>query len=366
MEFAKLDVENPRLLYQQLADIIIGKISSNEIAVGNRIPPERELCKTFGVSLDTVRDALSNLVRDGYIARKRKLGTFVINSEPRKTKSLNAINEIGIIVSPYETSMKTYPQVYIERVIKGIEEKVRENGTYLMYSTIKNNKLSISGKEKDISGLILTGDITPGVFRTVRGAGIPFVCIGDVRRKTGPAVQEADIIAADDFKGTYLATRFLLARGHKKIVFIYQSQDYPWDREELRGYIEAHREAGIECRRELQVRAKDLGTDGGYTTIRNILDNPLSFTGIVNVADSFNMGILMVLREKGLRVPEDVEVASIGGISELPSVRLVIDNWEEMGRKAAERIIERIKNPDLKPERIIVPFKTAIQDSVNH
>jgi GntR family transcriptional regulator len=55
----------------------LNKIRSNAWPVEFRIPPERELCEQYQVSRITVRKALDELERAGYIYRKQGKGTFV-------------------------------------------------------------------------------------------------------------------------------------------------------------------------------------------------------------------------------------------------------------------------------------------------
>lgn len=69
--------EYPQKLYFQLCEIIKSKIEKNEWKVGSQIPTEEELCKTYGVSRATVRAAISELVREGYLVRQQGKGTFV-------------------------------------------------------------------------------------------------------------------------------------------------------------------------------------------------------------------------------------------------------------------------------------------------
>jgi GntR family transcriptional regulator len=69
--------ENPQKLYIQLSEIMRRKIESKDWDVGFQIPTEEELCKTYGVSRATVRGAISELVRHGYLIRKQGKGTFV-------------------------------------------------------------------------------------------------------------------------------------------------------------------------------------------------------------------------------------------------------------------------------------------------
>ena len=57
-----------------------------QLAVGDAIPSERQLSADLGVSRLTVRAALDDLVREGYLIRRRGAGTFV--SEPKIAQEL--------------------------------------------------------------------------------------------------------------------------------------------------------------------------------------------------------------------------------------------------------------------------------------
>ena len=57
-----------------------------ELGIGDAIPSERQLSADLGMSRLTVRAALDDLVRDGYLVRKRGSGTFV--SEPKIAQEL--------------------------------------------------------------------------------------------------------------------------------------------------------------------------------------------------------------------------------------------------------------------------------------
>jgi GntR family transcriptional regulator len=58
----------------------------DQLEVGQAIPSERQLSADLGVSRLTVRAALEDLVREGYLVRRRGAGTFV--SEPKITQEL--------------------------------------------------------------------------------------------------------------------------------------------------------------------------------------------------------------------------------------------------------------------------------------
>ncbi len=72
-----IDRENHQKLYIQLYEIIKKKIENNEWAVGSQIPTEQELCNIFGISRATVRTAILELTRHGFLRRQQGKGTFI-------------------------------------------------------------------------------------------------------------------------------------------------------------------------------------------------------------------------------------------------------------------------------------------------
>jgi len=75
-----IDREDHQKLYLQLYEILKKKIESTEWTVGSQIPTEEELCKMFNVSRATVRTAVLELVRQGYLKRQQGKGTFIYRS----------------------------------------------------------------------------------------------------------------------------------------------------------------------------------------------------------------------------------------------------------------------------------------------
>lgn len=67
----------PRRLYEQLAQTLAAQIAAGQHPVGNRLPAERVLAQTFGVSRPTVREAVLALELDGLVEVRMGSGVYV-------------------------------------------------------------------------------------------------------------------------------------------------------------------------------------------------------------------------------------------------------------------------------------------------
>lgn len=82
-------------LYVQLMETIETKIQSGEFQPGQRLQSESEMAKTYGVSIITVRNAVSGLVEKGLVEKKQGKGTFVCKAKFTKdVKKLQGFSEM--------------------------------------------------------------------------------------------------------------------------------------------------------------------------------------------------------------------------------------------------------------------------------
>ncbi|MGN1400040.1 MAG: GntR family transcriptional regulator [Bacillus sp. (in: firmicutes)] len=72
-----INKQSPIPIYHQLEELLKEMIDSDQWKAGEAIPSERELSETYGISRMTVRQALTNLVNEGLLYRKKGTGTFV-------------------------------------------------------------------------------------------------------------------------------------------------------------------------------------------------------------------------------------------------------------------------------------------------
>lgn len=87
-------IENQRL-YQQVAEQIAAIIRKGELAVGDRLPPERDLSVKLGVSRPTVREAMIALELAGFVDVRTGAGTYVVSSGPAHYSVVRALAAAG-------------------------------------------------------------------------------------------------------------------------------------------------------------------------------------------------------------------------------------------------------------------------------
>lgn len=77
LETKRLDKSIPVPLYFQLKNLLVEAIERGDYAVESMIPTEKELSEMFGISRTTVRQAVTEMVREGWLYRVKSKGTFV-------------------------------------------------------------------------------------------------------------------------------------------------------------------------------------------------------------------------------------------------------------------------------------------------
>ncbi len=108
-------------LYFQIESILKSKILTGELKEGDRLPPENELSKQFGVSPLTVRQALSFLVGEGLLDRKTGIGT-VVKKNPDERITISLTGKIDELLS---LGLRTETKCLRSEIIRGMGKPVR-------------------------------------------------------------------------------------------------------------------------------------------------------------------------------------------------------------------------------------------------
>lgn len=118
-----VDRYNREKLYIQLTRIFLEEITSLRWKLGQKIPTEEELCKKHDVSKITVRQAISNLVSDGYLIKLQGKGTYITSVLP----------VVGLSMKTHFTEEMFGKEVKVEKKVlfRGIQTSPQDIRTYL-------------------------------------------------------------------------------------------------------------------------------------------------------------------------------------------------------------------------------------------
>jgi LacI family transcriptional regulator len=170
-------------------------------------------------------------------------------------------------------------------------------------------------------------------------------------------------VVPDEVSGGLLATKLLLEKGHRRIAMINADQKYPAAAGRFRGYRQALEGFGIPVEPEL-VRTGGWWQDDGYEHALALLELKPTPTAIFCASDRIAMGVYDALKEKGLRIPDDVSVVGFDNQELLaahsrPPLTTIRIPYFEMGSWAVDQLTDAESNehrPSLKPVTLDCPL----------
>lgn len=176
---------------------------------------------------------------------------------------------------------------------------------------------------------------------------------------------DSDIVRADGYGGVMALTEHLISAGHRRIAYLGGWLTMSIGLERLAGYEFALARANIALDASLvKVDRSLVKTDGsgpqrGYSLLRELLETAVKPEAIVIGNSRLAIGALNALNDVGIRVPQDMAVASYYDIAALdtfsPFMITAIQPAYEMGREGIHRLFARIADPTLPTEEIVLP-----------
>jgi LacI family transcriptional regulator len=329
----------------------------------------KDIANEANVSVTTV----SNVIHGNYkhvaqdtVERIRRIiekNNYIPNMTARSL--VNKLSKIIAVINRVvpEKSGNFISDPFHSIFIEGIERKLRERGYYLMVRTIYNeNELFSLLHNWNMDGLILTGLFQDEFFEKLVVASIPFVLVDSY-------IDNYKVlnIGLDDVKGGYMATKYLIDKGHRNIVFASPIIKHNGVVEKrFKGYKKALQEAGIPFANK-NVYQQEINIVEGIE-LGHKLSLRTDITAIFATADILAAGIISGLNEKGGRVPEDFSVIGFDDlyISSLTAPRLttIHQDVQEKGKIAAESLIKVIEGASDIEYNIILPVELIERHSV--
>ena len=325
----------------------------------------KDLAKELGVSIATVSRALRNSPEIGAeMQEKVKALAKKLNYRPNPfAQSLRkeAPRVIGVVVPNLVTH-------YYAAVLDGIEDEARESGySVICANTHEDSEREVQAIDNFISlhveGIIAclaqsTTDYKH--FEEISQMSIPLVffgrtCLSD---KFSCVMANGDVAAQE-------ATQHLIDTGSRRIAFIGGPNHLDMVRRRKHGYLEALRENRIPIERELVVCEK-IDYDWALEATKRLLDMENRPDAILAFNDIITFAAFSAIKDKGLRIPEDV--ALIGFTDDVhaqyvtPRMSAIEDQSHEMGMEACRLLLKNISG-DQKIYKKIVPQKLVIRDT---
>jgi LacI family transcriptional regulator len=330
-------------------------------------PTQADVAQLAGVSRATV----------SYVLNRRADGRIPITAETRQ-RVLEAAEQLGYKPHALARSLRsglthtigllipdTNNPHYMD-ILSGVEAEVVEQGYYLVLVSAKldperERHCLRSLFQQRLDGLILAPtfeDLFESELEELIGNTRPVVFV--VPRP------DADAVCADVRSGAEALMDHLVSLGHTRIGFVHGVARDGLADTRLTVYRErccdtdAQRDGGLvaSCGHTIQ---------DGYRAAHQLLDLDDPPTAIWTVNDLLAVGALRAIRERGLRVPEDVSLAGFDDIelaSQLyPPLTTVDIHGQELGRRAARLLFRRIQGEEMDPALDIIDTELVIRAS---
>lgn len=163
-------------------------------------------------------------------------------------------------------------------------------------------------------------------------------------------------VLVDDYMKAFFLMEHLIRSGRRRIVHLQGPDDVYNSVERARGYKDALAKFNIPFDKELLVKTR-MGFKDGERAADLLIERGTAFDAVFAFTDTLAIGAMNRLRELGKKIPEEVAIASFSGtvLSTIvyPQLTTVEPPLLEMGKMAAELILEKIKEPQ-SPVRSVV------------
>ncbi len=304
----------------------------------------KDVARLAGVSVSTISKYLN--------------GGNVLEENAEAIRS--AIAELDYRVNPFARSLKTQrsrsigillPDMtapFFGAVVTALDKTLREHGYHSLISCYSANH----GMERDnlrylisngIDGLIyIPEDLSAEeYYELTANCNVPMVQMDRMIQGV-----QADAVLVDNADATYAATSEMIARGHRTIAMVTGPKSVFTAKERQVGYLRALSDHGILYDDDLFVSRENTFATGyhGFEALWNLKERP---TAVVSTNYDITLGLVTAVREKGLRIPEDIDIMGFDCVEVCSMMKppLPVIHQPELliGQTAAQYLIQRLE-----------------------
>ncbi|MCG0238842.1 MAG: substrate-binding domain-containing protein [Firmicutes bacterium] len=327
-------------------------------------PTIRDVARAAGVSVATVSYVLNGSPAISAETRERVLQAIAaLDYRPNRLARGLANRKTDTLALLLPTA-RSVSDPFLFRFISGVSEAAAQAGYSLLLVPGRPGLAALEELVKDrrADGVILMEvEVRDPRIDYLLTANFPFVLFG--RSLEHPEVLWVDL---DNELGAMLATRHLLALGHRRIGYIGADRRLVFARHRYQGHLTALREAGVPVDPDLLVEG-DLTERSGFRCMERLLALPSPPTAVFAACDAMAIGAKQALAAAGLRVPQDVAVVGFDDspIAEfaIPPLTTVRQPTFELGAEAVRLLVSRLRGEAQPGEHRLLPPELVVRTS---
>ena len=298
----------------------------------------KDIAKESGYAVGTVSRVLNNHPDVSEKARKTIMAVvekhhFKLNSNAKHLKQ-QASSGIAIIVKGSQNML--FASI-VERLQRLLSEK--KYASFIYYIGEEENEVERAERvclERHPLGILFLGSDLEFFKERFDRLEIPCVLVTNSAAELG--FDNLSSVSTDDESGAQAAVEHLLKLGHRNIGILggYMEKSHA-AHTRYKGCEKAFAEQGMKLEPGRQYRSAFFSMEEGYHAMEQLFEQMPDLTAVFAMADVLAVGAIRAIRDRGLRVPEDVSVIGFDGIElgNYLSPRLTTV------RQARERIADR-------------------------
>ena len=327
-----------------------------------------DISKRCGVSRATVSKALNgqsdvNAETAAQIRQVAKEMGYTANTAARALKT-NRTYSIGILFS--DLSNSGFMHEYFASTLNYFRMEAERCGydiTFLgSYMGPTDTSYLQHARARGLDGVaIICADFLDPMVQELTLSDLPTITL-DHEFNNRPAV------LSDNMRGMEALVRYVYGKGHRRIAYIHGNRTAVTENR-LTGFYRACEALGLKIPDEYVEECEYHEPVSCYAATKRLLGLPQRPTCILFSDDYSYIGGINAIYEEGLRVPEDISIVGYDGIHMAKMVSPKLTTWQQntadLGRIAAEQLIERIEHPrTTPPEHITVQGKLLEGETV--
>ena len=306
----------------------------------------KDVAKKAGVSTTTVSHVIN---KTRFVAEKTEQAVRdaikELHYQPSavaRSLKVNHTNTIGLLVVTNETP-------YFAELIRVVENNCYKKGYTLILCNagrdIEKQKSYLAMlAQKRVDGLlILCSEYPPELLELLKSyENIPMMIMD-----WGKSSNFTDNIEDNSEQGAYIATSYLINRGHRDIGTITGQLNEHTGRERQRGFLKAMQEHHLAINENWVIKS-DFLPEYGYKAMQSILQQETLPTAVFCGGDVIAMGAICAINEAGLSVPKDISIIGYDNIRDSrffnPPLTTIHQPKERLGELALNMLLDRIVN----------------------